>query len=609
MYGYCMNLRCTAISLGLIAAATISTGQQSSKSFASDVRLKAPITMRLKIVSLADLTNELQKLTKVHFLVADDIADRKITTIFHDRPTSEVMTAVQDALFLEWKKAGGGYRLSLPISVEREEDEIKTLERETVKAGLTQAIKEYSAAASLSAEEKQRRLGEIKTQLAQLKLDPSPEGQAKTAALLQSRSVLVSMSGQALCKANSDDLGATVDSLLAGRTLCASNRPEDSVPKLPQGYLDHLLKIEPEAQAAIAMMHFNADDQTLQGESCVGGAPHRGNSVTDFFFYRPLLDESVILKDAKLIKRMATWSQAVDAKVMDKALAKDAPVEMAPGYFSHAGSGFTLAEHLEFLADSADIPVVADGFRALCSPSTYLTGADVKTYINNLRASMFRKGTIGPSVVGYVSSRNGWLMARHESFWRRQTIEIPESIIQPIEQAAKTKDYPTVEDYAQFAGGLTYDQANSIRDHRLMAAYRFDTFAFQDAMASFQLWATLSADQKQLAMSDGLKLINLNNDQVKVILDGWADKMWRGRLPVSQWAAFLSPRGIATVQPTLRYRAFDTSRFDGSRLTAIDGKGAPQPVGSFVLQQGAFTYNLGNDVQLTDPFNISKTHN
>ena len=110
-------------------------GQQSSKSFLSDSRLKAPITMRLKIVSLTDFTNNLQKQTKVHFLVADDIANRKITTIFHDRPTSEVMTAVQDALFLEWKKAGDGYRLSLPLSVEREEEELNQVKIEAAGRG------------------------------------------------------------------------------------------------------------------------------------------------------------------------------------------------------------------------------------------------------------------------------------------------------------------------------------------------------------------------------------------------------------------------------------------------------------------------------------------
>jgi len=583
-------------------------GQQSSKSFLSDSRLKAPITMRLKIVSLTDFTNNLQKQTKVHFLVADDIANRKITTIFHDRPTSEVMTAVQDALFLEWKKAGDGYRLSLPLSVEREEEEVKSMERDAVKAGLIQAIKDYSAAASLSPEEKQRRLGEIKAQLALLKLDPSPEAQTKTAELFQSRSVLVSVSGSALCKSVADDPAAAVDSLLAGRTLCASTRPDDSVPKLPQGYLDHLLKLEPEAQAAIAMMHFNADDQTLQGESCVGGAPSRGNSVTDFFFYRPLLDESTLLKNAKLIKRMANWSQAMDAKVMDKAFAKDPPTEVPPKYFSHAGAGFTLAEHLEFIADSADIPVVADAFRALCSPAVYLPGQDVKSYINNLQTSMYRKGTIGPLTIGYVSSRNGWLMARHERFWRRQTIEIPESLIQPLEQAAQAKDYPSVDDYSQFVAGLTYDQACSIRDHRLTTAYRFDTFPFQDAMASLQIWATLSAGQRQLATTDGLKLTGLSNDQVKIILDGWADKMWRGRLPASLWASFLSPRGIATAQPTLRYRAFDVSRFDGSRIAEIDGKSGPRPVGSFLVQQGTFNYNLGSDLQLSDPFSLAKTH-
>lgn len=583
-------------------------GQQASKSFSSDSRLKTPITMRLKIVSLTDFTNALQKQTKVHFLVADDIANRKITTIFRDRPTSDVMTAVQDALFLEWKKAGDGYRLSLPLAVEREEEEIRGLEQDAVKAGLSQAIKEYAAAASLSQEDKQRRLGEIKAQLALLKLDPSPEAQTKTAALIQSRSVLVSVSGAALCKTFADDPSAAVESLLAGKTLCASTRPDDAVPKLPQGYLDHLLKLEPEAQAAVAMMHFNADDQTLQGESCVGGAPHRGNSVTDFFFYRPLLDEMTLLKDAKLIKRMEAWSQVSDSKVMEKVLAKDAPVEKNPGYFSHAEAGFTLAEHLEFIADSADIPVVADGFRILCSPATYFTGQNVKTYVTNLQSSMLRKGTIGPLVFGYASSRNGWLMARHESFWRKQSIEIPEAVIQPLELAAQTKDYPTADDYAQFVAGLTYDQACSIRDHRLTAAYRFDTFPFQDAMASLQLWATLTTEQKQAATTTGFKLTGLSNEQTRIILDGWADKMWRGRLQVSVWASFLSPQGITTSSPTLRYRAFDLSRLDGSRFQQASGAAKPLAIGSFFVQQGIFQFDLGNGVQLSDPFNLAKTH-
>jgi len=576
--------------------------QLTPKVFASDSRLEAPITMRLKIVSLEDFTGALQKLTKVHFSAAADIGDRKITVIFHDRSAAELMKAVEDAMFIEWKKVGDGYRIILPTNEFREEQKLIDADEDALRSGLLHALQGYSEAYGLSADELDRQEKEINAKYDALRADASPEAQLQKAALRDDRIRLHSIAGNALCHTLSADLPGVVDNLLAGKTICASTLEEDDVPKLPSGFMEHVFADMPDALSAVAIMRLNSEQQRIEGESCFANkSSSMQNMLGDYFLYRHLLHNPPNYRSSKLLARLQNWQKKADPKVLDEPISSTGRTEEKAGYFSGISPGLTLAEHLEYLADHADIPVVGDAFRLYCSGTGFRTESTVRGYIEGLKKT---EREHREPLVPYFSTSGGWLLARHQSYWRRLAVEIPESLILPLEAAASIHDYPSVNDYAQFAAGLSTAQGNTFHYDMPNMAFRFDPSPFSTALASLRLWSTLTSDQTSVAESTGLPLTNLTSLQTRIILDGWAEKMWQGQIPAGIWAAVLSPKKLVSVQPVLRFRSFENnsprsgSTPEATRLDVSQGSHS----------QAGFEYALGATFAIDDPFFLAKTH-
>lgn len=584
--------------LAAILTVAVSAAQEAPKVFAKDQRLKASITMRVKIASLADFAAALQASTKVPFSVAADIADRKITAIFRDRLGSDVLSAVQDALFLQWKKVGDGYRLILPSATDREEQEIIRTESDARRSGLVEAMKRLAARDDISQNEIDRRTKDLRAQMVQLRQTTGPETQQKIADLMEQIQDISNYAGVAICKALSNDLNGAVDSLLSGKTLCASTLALPSVAKLPSGFMDHVLVRNPDATGALVMIRYGYGNERIIGRTLVAGSGKRpGNSFTVFSIRANLNTPDVRM--SKLLVRLDKWSKQADPRVMSKTLTAPGPPEASPGYFEMRGAtGFTLAEHLEAIADRADVPVIGDAFRIFCSDAQYRPEKTVGAYMDGLKTSHHMRNSLSTPPIGYYCTKNGWLFARHESYWRRWAREIPESVLKPMEDAAQQNEFPSTDDYARLVTSLTSGEVAILRDDALNSALRFDPFPIQPTLGSLRLWATLSPDQVAATQGDGLKLTLLSPSQAKVMFENWIEKMWQGKLPIDLWSAFFSARGLFEVNPILRYRLHDQEGMPTQPGVV------PRPA----RQQVDFLYDLSTGLQMRDAYVIEKAH-
>ena len=613
----------------LMGLSGLSTKGQSSLD--SDVRLRAPITLRLKCVALSSMADALGRATKVPLKVSPDIAQRKVTAIFHDRPASEFMKALETALMMQWKRSGNGFTLTLPLKVEREEAEQLESESNAYRAGLEEGISALRAAAGLSEAERATRTAEIGKKMSALISRSDDEAQKASSALIEDQMVLRNLPMQSLVSAIGMPPAKLADALLGGTVLCASSRPQDGLPVLGSGFMDRILKQNPEAVGALALMRFSEEHQYLEGRTIAASSdPRRGSTVSGFFTYTPLLHHSVGLKSSRLLAQLQKWSSMKDPKVLSQPVAVDGPKEPDPGYFSRFGGGVTLTEHLEFLADHADIPVIGDAFRVFCSGPGFAGGGTVESYITSLtKSTPPMAGRDGPTV-SYVASQNGWLMARHSAYWRRISAEVPEDALSALEHAATAKDRAAIDDYAAFAVGLTPAQVRSFTHAGYTRAVRFDVLPLEKTIPSLQLWGSLTDVQRQQAKisagpgtfepgqaQKGFDLAALTPIQAQIVLLGWSDKMWNGEVSSLAWPAFFSPKGLANSKTLFDLREFSFGGASGTRpgpapaRVGLNGRqrrpGMAVPNGAAMLQ-GAFEYHLAGDVQITDTFVVSSTH-
>jgi hypothetical protein len=591
-----LSLRLSCLALAALSA----IGKQATKDYHNDLRLRAAITMRVKIVSLSDFTENLQKITKVKFFVAPDLADRKVTVIFHDRPAIELMDAMRAALFVDWKDTGSGYRLIMPIEASHEETDMIDEERNALASGIRNGLEAYAKSADLTEEQRADEIKRLELEITDLATKATPDTNPEISADRLQLAILRNRSGAPIAKAFSNDLTTTVQALMAGQIAFASTRQGDNVPMLPQNSATFLRGIPPDAAGMVSMMRLDTKESNLTGRTAtITGSPTRVN--VGWMFHCPL-ESTRGLRSSKLLARLDKWSKERDPTVLGKKMAVDGPREIGPGYKNEA---FTLAEHLEYIADRADVPVVSDAFRLSCSPGQYRSDSTVGEYLTGLQHSYLLKGTIGPTEFGYYRTFDGWLLARHNTYWRKIIHEIPESVILPLEFAAQSKSHLSTDDYTTFAASLGPENARFVaRGDALMNwAVRFSSIPLHQSFYSLRLWSTLSDAQRKLAETDsGLDLSHLSATQSALMSEAWFEKMWRGKVPPIAWAAFFTATGLSSLSPVLHYTESDGKMFLGQDAVKLGPPQNPLPTGPAKLV--GFHYFLKGNAAMGEDFSI-----
>ena len=542
-----------ALAIGPIVSLCVA--QENSAGLQADSRLQVKISMRLKIVSLSAFAQQLQSQTKAPCSVANPIADRKITAIFHDRPACEVMVAVENAMFMQWVRVGDGYRLTLPAVVNHEEQAQVAAEAEEIRARLIDQLKDEASPPETPQEEIDMRRKEIRAQIKALSTDPRPEARTKLADLYSEESGFYEPYVAGMAKALLPDLAGNIDRLLEGKTLFASTLSMPFVTALAPAFQEHVNASDPDAASVMEMIRYDPDLHSIERKILTVKRSPPGLVFTTTMC--PAYAPPAEVKSSKLIARLARWSGSVDEVCAGKGLSGNPPAETKPGYVAtDRGPGLTLADHLELISDQSDTPVIADAFRVFCSDPHFGKSKTIKDYMAWLKGSVHSAGSPLPPVVGYWTTKNGWLLVRHQAYWRRLAYEIPESVLQPMEAVAQGRNFPSTDEYAAFAGALTFEQSQMLRPFSAECsdiAVRFRILPVVDGLPSLKLWASLTEEQRAAARGDGLELELSDPLQAPALLDYWADRLWSGAVSPELWGSVFSS-GASELHPILKQR-------------------------------------------------------
>lgn len=519
-------VRARALWLLAVFAASALSGANDLR---TDPRLAKPISMRLKVASLTDCAKALADATGVGIFVSANIKDRKVTLIFRDRPAAEAMEMLAGTLFCRWSTDQSSYRLVMPPEVRNEETRLLDAEQAILRERLTAVIAKMVEVAGRPKDvvkDEQSRMSEA---MAKLQNARDAESQKQFQAMRREYNTRYAWlnwwdTGYAL-----RNVQGAADSLASGATVFASTRRGEALP-LPASsipsFTARVVVPGPDGQmvmetrtptGAVEALRVDPVSGRLQSRVLATGVLPASGLTSQETGLTDSGEAETRLWNQPLRKRLREWERIIDTDLASKKLSSTAEVH-TPGYLAKA---FTVAEHLEHLADCAGIPVVADAFRLPASSETFFSATRVADYVSEMR-NEFLQETRG----GAFRADKGWLMFRHPRYWRQIDAEIPESILGPIEARAMAGYRLNLADYAAFALALTPRQA-------LVFPYRGDLTRFPRlpllrAMPALRLWASLTDSQRETAYSSGLPAAAMDETQKVLFRIAVGELLWVG---------------------------------------------------------------------------------
>jgi len=194
---------------------------------------------------------------------------------------------------------------------------------------------------------------------------------------------------------------------------------------------------------------------------------------------------------------------------------------------------------------------------------------------------------------GYRSS-HGWLMVRHQSFWRLDESEISERLLSPLEQALRKGQTLTIDDYAGLAAELKPEHRAAFGMDRI-GLFEFSHRPFSDDWSMLHLWGNMSPDQRRDTIGDGCDVSSLTPEaqaDLRLVLDDWS---WEQAQPPSI-AATVRRRGIGAVAGILRCRSKPYSSYYD--LEATPNLGGPSKTSHYASSL-VFELELPTGTKLT----------
>ena len=542
-----------------LAVLTLSQVPQQTLSPESDLRLQASVSRELVNAPLQEVISGFQKGSGVILSVDPSVRDRKVTVLFSKRSAGSALGAIARALFLDWRSEPDGYRLSISRDVLQEEERQRSSDARRFASVLRNipavlgkvkdmnyaeasqaALRELSAPSITNPDE---RLGFERTMLLR---DPVWAG-----------------------------LGGALGSPDVVRTLSLGNPvyftypqapgaialPKDAFPGLGGGgkHFDPTL--------GFIRVRLRADEAALTAD--VG--THYESPYPVGVFKHTLAFVPPPSDLTALDKRLAIWSKPRDEALLET------PVDPSKGNFDPGGyrSGATsLGEHLRYLFRATGTAIVGDAFRVASVLSVPAEAKDVGAYMEALRRR--RSGEVGIAAGAYRAEK-GWLMVRHEGFWRILPREVPEAWIAPLEAAVEQGKPLTLDDYAGLASRLNSDQAGAF-DSDSGPLLRFPRLPISRMLGSLRLWGSLSNEQRRLALGSGLNGASLSASQLALCSRALFDHLWQGITPDAALRAALygvsRPEGLTVrcvVDPNFTLIAGDPESVLGVSSAARSG--------------------------------------
>ena len=513
----------------------------------TDDALHKPITVWQRLASLTEVLDDIRKQTGVPLRCQDALRETKLAVYVQNRPAREVLEQVASLFGWRWRRdEDGSYVLYLPDETRRALERALRDDRAATERALREVVqvaREWLRMPPDARAEAMARFPEpkyypgdtpysvilmeqaairrqmtleqrIKSLVAHYLSKYSPQGEPPKP---KRDAFFAGDTEGSLLHCLSEAGDAAVDRLLAGHTLGFSTRPTPDVSPLPPrvllpshmrlSYLDDPSMFQFDAESGTYTETQNPSNPELGGLwvrlSAWGDALEYefvALSVSEWEGktrkYLNRRDDWLPLPNEDYLAETETWRQweswATPIEEWNERLKERKPLDR-PKPVLNRDEPLLSAYALEWVAWHTGYPVISDASRYV--DAWYPEQLDNPSALLNLLSNDLWL-RFDPS---------GYLLARHKRFWMLNRFEIPERLVRPLEAKWLAWQWLSLDDYATLAAAITDEQARGFtrvrRRGRTQFWAAFDNDALYYELPALQFWASLSASQRQQALS------------------------------------------------------------------------------------------------------------
>jgi hypothetical protein len=528
---------------GVVSALLLATAQEA---VLNEAALQKPITVWQRLASLAEVLDDIRKQTGVPLRCQDALRETKLAVYVQNRPAREILEQIASLFGLRWRRDNdGSYVLYLPDETRRALERALRDDRTATERALREVVqvaREWLRMPPDARAEAMARFPEpkyypgdtpysvilmeqaairrqmtleqrIRSLVANYLSEYSPQGEPPKP---KRDAFFAGDTEGSLLHCLSEAGDAAVDRLLAGHTLGFSTRPTPDVLPLPPRVLLPLhMRL---SYLDLSMFQFDAESGTYtetQNPSNpeLGGLWVRLSAWGDALEYKFVAlsvsewegktrkylnreDGWLPLPNKDYLAETETWRQweswATPIEEWNERLKERKPLDR-PKPVLNRDEPLLSAYALEWVAWHTGYPVISDASRYV--PAWYPEQLDNPSALLNLLSNDLWL-RFDPS---------GYLLARHKRFWTLNQFEIPERFVRPLEAKWQAWQWLSLDDYATLAAAITDEQARGFtrvrRRGRTQFWAAFDNDALYSELPALQFWASLSASQRQQALS------------------------------------------------------------------------------------------------------------
>jgi hypothetical protein len=536
-------MRTWMVFAGVVSALLLAPAQEA---VLNEAALQKPITVWQRLASLAEVLDDIRKQTGVPLRCQDALREMKLAVYVQNRPAREVLEQVASLFGWRWRRdEDGSYVLYLPDETRRALERALRDDRAATERALREVVqvaREWLRMPPDARAEAMARFPEpkyypgdtpysvilmeqaairrqmtleqrIKSLVANYLSEYSPQGEPPK----PKRSMFGNTQNGSLLHCLCEAGDAVVSKLLAGHTLGFSTRPTPDVLPLPPrvllplhmrlSYLDDPSMFQFDAESRTYTETQNSSNPELGGLwvrlSAWGDALEYefvALSVSEWEGktrkYLNREDDWLPLPNEDYLAETETWRQweswATPIEEWNERLKERKPLDR-PKPVLNRDEPLLSAYALEWVAWHTGYPVISDASRYV--PAWYPEQLDNPSALLNLLSNDLWL-RFAPS---------GYLLARHKRFWMLNRFEIPERLVRPLEAKWLAWQWLSLDDYATLAAAITDEQARGFtrvrRRGRTQFWAAFDNDALYSELPALQFWASLSASQRQQALS------------------------------------------------------------------------------------------------------------
>jgi hypothetical protein len=477
-----------------------------------DARLQETLAIQEPFAPLHELLRTVQDATGVPLYADRAIADDKVCVLTRERPAHEVLTRLAQTLRYAWQPStdGNGYRLTQPASERaREQSLLRAYEQwriDTIQKPLRETV--------------QLLRRHNRQQLEKLAEDPnsrlSPEAKGLLKAMLTDPKVYLAM----------QTLAALPDSVVSriaqGETVSFSSHPAPGEFPLPDALKQQVLEYERATtndDIKKITVRLAVEPKTLELQYMIHAEHGNGESRIrwDIMRAHSVAEDALVQHPQNAVWR--EWHSDAEAFRALKPTPTRAPTLTIPEPIRRS----PLVALIRYAREHG-LDLYADAYRIR------LFGAEERERTPQVDFEQARRQLF------WVRLEGETLMARYRAYPLLRASEIPESLLEPLEQKLRAKQEITLDEWATFATQLTPMQiaraegwirlAEQPTDHETLVPLE----NLVVVLPALRFWASLSPQQRQAALNgERLLLERMTPRQRELFLQAFES-------PLPDWA-------------------------------------------------------------------------